>query len=127
MIIERHNGRIVTETEYRYEFTDENRNGFSFPCDADGAADFNCFTQEAINNFDDCVANQDKFYFVGVREYRHTYHEPNYGICSCGETVIFDRDNNYYGAVQCPKCDQWYNLFGQELIDPKYWDYGYDD
>lgn len=30
--------------------------------------------------------------------------------------------NQYQGACPCPKCGQWYNLFGQELINPQYWE-----
>jgi hypothetical protein len=26
------------------------------------------------------------------------------------------------GACQCENCGQWYNIFGQELIDPEYWE-----
>ena len=120
-------GAFITETYYNYEFTDRQGNGFSFPCEIDGFVDFDKLTDAAIANFDYCIENQDKFDFVGVREYHSNYYEPNYGICHCGGTVIFDRHNNYLGAVQCPKCGQWYNLFGQELLPPEEWDYGYED
>ena len=35
--------------------------------------------------------------------------------------------NAYMGACECPCCGQWYNLFGQSLIDPKYWYEDEDD
>lgn len=44
---------------------------------------------------------------------------PAVGKCSCGREVILDAD--YSGAVQCG-CGRWYNLFGQELRDPRYWE-----
>jgi hypothetical protein len=24
--------------------------------------------------------------------------------------------------MRCEKCGQWYNLFGQALVDPEYWE-----
>ena len=44
---------------------------------------------------------------------------PALGLCSCGKEVVLESD--YNGAVQC-ECGKWYNVFGQELIDPKYWE-----
>ena len=73
------------------------------------------------------MAHITDFYFHGIREYDNDYHEPDRGICVCGAEVYLDRDNSYLAAVQCPKCGKWYNLFGQELLPPDEWDYGYDD
>ena len=30
--------------------------------------------------------------------------------------------DQYYGACRCPKCGKWYNLFGQSLLSPDYWE-----
>ena len=45
--------------------------------------------------------------------------------CNCGTEVLLDPSYSYYGGVRCEKCGQWFNLFGQELVDPTYW--GLDD
>jgi hypothetical protein len=44
---------------------------------------------------------------------------PAIGICSCGRDVVLECD--HAGAVRC-ECGKWYNLFGQELRDPEYWE-----
>lgn len=47
--------------------------------------------------------------------------EPRYGKCEeCGARVDLD-GYDYMGAVQCPKCGQWYNLNGEELLPPDQW------
>ena len=47
--------------------------------------------------------------------------EPAEGKCEkCGATVLLMEQ--YMGACQCNKCGQWYNLFGNALLDPEYWD-----
>jgi len=38
---------------------------------------------------------------------------------NCGNKFIL-RDQ-YMGACDCPECGQWYNIFGQQLKNPKYW------
>ena len=48
------------------------------------------------------------------------FREPVKGLCSCGQWV--ELVDEYYGACQCPKCGKWYNLFGQELVSPEYWE-----
>lgn len=30
------------------------------------------------------------------------------------------------GACQCPKCGKWYNIFGQALLDPEFWEDDYN-
>ena len=54
----------------------------------------------------------------------HTYMNPAVGLCSCSKEVILvgeHAEGIYGGTVQC-ECGRWYNLFGQELRDPKYWE-----
>ena len=57
-------------------------------------------------------------------EEEFTITEPAVGRCSCGAEVILDTDD-YMGAVECEECGQWYNLFGQALVDPEYWEEEY--
>ena len=42
----------------------------------------------------------------------------------CGEE--FYLQDEYLGACECPRCGQWFNLFGQEVTDPSSWSSGSD-
>ena len=39
--------------------------------------------------------------------------------CHCGATVYL------HGDTQCDNCGQWYNAFGEELMDPQFWNEDY--
>lgn len=100
---------------------DEYGNGFAFPCDGWSGKLLPGLAEEAIANYEMCMAHPEKFVrFAEVEKNVWTYEEPGHGNCSCGEGVeLWDQ---YMGACECPKCGKWYNLFGQELIHPKYWE-----
>lgn len=36
--------------------------------------------------------------------------------CTCGK--VFELTDMFYGSCQCPGCQKWYNLFGQEVCSP---------
>lgn len=105
--------------EYELAFDDGHNNGFGFPCDANGKV--GNISSEAAANLAWALEHPEKFVrFNEVVTYKRTYMEPAHGTCICGaEVALWDE---YYGACQCPKCDRWYNLFGQELLDPKFWE-----
>jgi len=43
--------------------------------------------------------------------------------CVCGRTISRESDVvNEAGDMECPKCGQWYNAFGQRLKDPSKWE-----
>lgn len=114
-----------TEVEHYIEFTDEEGAGFSFPCDSNGNIQFSDnpeLGRAQRDNYDYAMSNKERF----TRQYaefvtrKYTVTDNAVGKCVCGETV--ELYNQYQGACSCPKCGQWYNLFGQELIDPEYWD-----
>ena len=107
--------------EYRYK--DDPNAGFTFPATRSGAPDFSCMSPEAKANYNACLTdNRLTGGELEVREW--TYVEPAIGKCFCGKEVILDSD--YMGAVMCD-CGRWYNLFGQSLKDPKYWERDDDD
>ena len=105
--------------ERSIDFSDNMGNGFSFDCDTNGKPVFKC--EEAKRNYEYAMSHPELFTYefnkLNVR--RRTYIEPAHGTCSCGARVTLI--DQYYGACACPKCNTWYNLFGQELIDPEYW------
>ena len=106
--------------ERSIEFTDGDGCGFSFDCDENGTPKFSC--DAAKQNYEYAMAHPECFtgQFNKVVIYKRKYVEPAHGICRCGEDVtLYDE---YQGACACPKCGQWYNMYGQELIDPEYWE-----
>lgn len=116
-MVERHPVEFV---EHRIEFTDDEGSGFTFPCDENGEISFAC--PEAIANYEYALSHPEKFpvQFNQFVTYKRNYTENARGTCKCGEEV--ELWNQYKGACSCPKCGQWYNLFGQELIPPEYWE-----
>lgn len=115
-----------TEVEYRIEFTDDDGCGYSFPCDQNGNVLFDDHDAELgrvqRDNYDAAVADKERFtkQYAEFTTRRYTVTNNAMGKCVCGETVeLYDQ---YLGACSCPKCGQWYNLFGQELVDPEYWE-----
>lgn len=114
-----------TEVEHYIEFTDEECCGFSFPCDLNGNIQFSDdreLGRAQRDNYDYAMSNKERFtrQFAELVARKYTVTDNAVGKCVCGEEVeLYDQ---YQGACSCPKCGQWYNLFGQELIDPEYWD-----
>lgn len=102
--------------EFRYK--DDPEAGFSFPATCHGDPDFPSMGSEMLANYEACLS--DKSLTEGeFTKHEWTYIEPALGLCSCGKEVVLDCGHD--GAVQC-ECGKWYNLFGQELLDPKYWE-----
>lgn len=115
-----------TEVEHYIEFTDEEGAGFSFPCDSNGNIQFNDDIPELgraqRDNYDYAMAHKERFtcQYAQFVTRKYTVTDNAVGKCVCGEEVeLYDQ---YQGACQCPKCGQWYNMFGQSLVDPQYWE-----
>lgn len=115
-----------TEVDYDCIFYTDDNGGFAFPCDAHGNL-FPFASDCARSNYEDCMQHPERFkYFNEIREYRRRVCDNAHGTCTCGREVeLWDQ---YQGACECD-CGRWYNLFGQELLKPQYWedddDYGY--
>lgn len=119
---------IIKSREYKEEKTfslnfdrvGEPYCGWSFPCDRNGNVlpDLN---ECAKRNYERVMADTSGTYespYIDVHTY--TYVEPAIGECVCGTHV--ELIDQYMGACQCPGCGRWYNVFGQALIDPEYWE-----
>lgn len=109
-----------TITEYYIEFfyKDDPDSGFCFPANRDGTPAFDKMPPEAIENYNLCLKDE-RLAEPEFRKETLSYIEPAVGRCICGAEVVLDSD--YAGAVRC-ECGRWYNLFGQSLRDPKYWE-----
>ena len=117
----RHTEEIV---DYRIEFTDIDGNGYSFPCDENGNL-LPFVTDAAEKNYNNSLAHPELFaIYNAFKIYRRTFTAPAVASCHCGSKVTLE--NQYQGACECPECGRWYNLFGQELIDPEGWDDAYE-
>lgn len=111
--------------EHYIEFTDEEGSGFIFPTDLSGKIIYDEDPEIAKaqrDNYDYAMAHKERFtcqYNEFVTR-KYTVTDNAVGRCHCGEEVeLYDQ---YQGACACPKCGQWYNIYGQSLIDPEYWE-----
>lgn len=105
--------------DYRYEFDIDDTGGFSFPCDEHGKITMD-LPKEAMENLHYCLSHLHRFQWHGIRKREFTITEPAEGRCSCGAIVVLE---NYMGGdtCQCPECGQWYNIWGNALVEPEYW------
>ena len=106
--------------EFRYK--DDPEAGYSFPANKDRTIALDKMTPEAIANYNMCLTDS-RFTEAEFITDTRTYTEPAIGKCSCGAEVYLE--SQYLGAVQC-ECGKWYNVFGQELREPKYWEDNYE-
>lgn len=114
---------LVITKNYHIVFTfDEDGSGYAFPADSQGKVLLSEMEQPAIDNYNYCMANPEKFpiEWNEFQMYESRYMEPALVECSCGEQ--FYLTNEYMGAASCPKCGSWYNMFGQSLVHPRYWE-----
>lgn len=98
----------------------EDGNGFVFDLDEHMKPILG--TEDLKKNYEYCMAHPEEFETAwnDIMHEKYSYTEPAVGVCSCGEQITLDGD--FDGAIQCPKCGQWYNLFGQELLPPDQWE-----
>ena len=117
-IIKERTPEIIIDRYIEFNYKDDPDAGFMFPARENGEPDFEHMPPEAKANYEKCLTDNrltEPEFIVDKR----TYMNYAVGRCSCGAKVVLDCD--YIGAVRC-ECGKWYNLFGQELIDPKYWE-----
>ena len=117
-IIKERTPETITEYTIEFIYKDDSNAGFAFPALPNGDPDFDKMPKEAILNYNNCL-NDDRLDGPKFKVEKREYMAPAVGKCSCGRDVILDA--GYMGAVQC-ECGRWYNLFGQELKDPRYWE-----
>lgn len=117
-IIKERTPETVTEYYLEFKYKDDPDAGFCFPATRSGEPDFSCMSDEAIVNYQACLTDK-RLTEEEFTKHKWTYMNPALGICSCGRDVVLEC--GYAGAVRC-ECGKWYNLFGQELRDPSYWE-----
>ena len=108
----------IVDRYIEFDYKDDPDAGFRFPALANGEPDFKHMMPEAKANYERCLTD-DRLTAPEFIVDKRTYMNPAVGKCSCGKEVVLDCD--YIGAVRC-ECGRWYNLFGQELRDPEYWE-----
>jgi hypothetical protein len=117
-IIKERTPSTITEYYIEFYYKDDPDSGFCFPANRDGTPAFDKMPPEAIENYNLCLKDE-RLTEPELRKETLSYIEPAVGRCICGAEVVLDSD--YAGAVRC-ECGRWYNLFGQSLRDPKYWE-----
>lgn len=121
-IIKERTKEMVTEYYIEFNYIDDPNSGFRFPANEDGTIALDKMNAAAKANYENCLTD-DRFCSAKFTTNTYTYTEPAVGKCTCGSEVTLT--GSYLGADQCI-CGRWYNLFGQELKDPKYWEEDYE-
>lgn len=122
-IIKERTPEEITERYINFIYKDDPCCGFCFPALPNGEPDIEAMSPEMKANYDRCLTDE-RLEGPEFTVEKRTFMNPAVGLCSCGAEVVLDA--NYGGAVRC-ECGRWYNLFGQSLIDPKYWYHDDDD
>lgn len=117
-IIKERTPETIIDYHIEFSYKDDPNAGFCFPALKNGDPDFKNMPEEAILNYNSCL-NDDRLDGPEFTRNKRTYMSPAVGKCICGREVILDCGHG--SAVQC-ECGRWYNLFGQSLRDPKYWE-----
>lgn len=121
-IIKERTPEVIKDRYIEFIYKDDPNAGFMFPATSTGEPDFDSMPPEAKANYERCLGElAPQFEEPEFVKDERTYMHPAVGLCSCGAEVILDAD-----AVRCD-CGKWYNIFGQELKDPKYWERDDDD
>ena len=121
-IIKERTRETITKYYIEFNYKDDPDHGFCFPANRDGTPALDKMCQDGITNYNNCLTDE---HLEGPEftTRTHSYYDPAIGKCSCGREVVLNAD--YYGATSC-ECGKWYNLFGQELLDPRYWEEDYN-
>lgn len=116
-IVARYPEEIIERT---IEFTSSEGYGFSFSADEKGNPIFD--NEDQKSNYEYAINHEEEFdeQFDEFIVRRRIYMNPARGTCRCGTEVVLE--DRYMGATSCPTCGQWYNIYGQELVDPEYWE-----
>ena len=119
--------KTVTAVWYEHSFqfgAVDGWRGYAFTVDENG--EYTGGNEAASENFRKCKSGEmtdsagTPITDLGVRKVEEKYKVGAIGLCACGEHV--ELADEYMGACQCHGCGQWYNMAGQELIPPEYWD-----
>lgn len=100
-----------------FEWPKDRGAGYSFDADELWNPIFRC--ELGKENYEACMSGKYKIDGPFRRTTKVTRMEPAQGKCSCG--TIVELIDQYHGACQCHGCGQWYNIFGQKLVSPEYW------
>ena len=113
--------RTVLLEDYYIDFDYGDGSGFRFPATLSGNLCEWDMTEEAKRNYEWCMFHKELFeVWNEFHTNRRHYTEPAIGECICGQQVVLE--DQYMGACECPKCHRWYNIYGQSLVNPMYWE-----
>jgi len=117
--------------EHQFQYRDDRyfkggrfSSGYSFPVDKSGNL---LATNDVMRGNYKKVFGDPNYIDLGVQELRRTYRAPAVGRCPCGTDVVLD--GSYMGVSQCDCCGKWYDMNGNLMKSPEYWeepiDYAY--
>ena len=105
----------VREKKIHFDFNGDKNEGYMFDADENWNPVFGNDCQK--KSYEICINDPRYVKRNAVEEYSYT--EPAVGKCVCGREVVLE--DTYRGATHC-ECGRWYNIFGQSLVDPEYWE-----
>jgi len=110
--------KSIEEVEYAlvFDWRDSPGSGFSFPCNERGVVDDTALATAGREKLRQWLDGTYDVVALGVREYRHRYHQPAVGECVCGARVELDGFTN-----TCDRCGRDYNASGQLLAPRECW------
>ena len=132
-----------SHTTYRLQFDligERKGNGYSFPLLSKDASIIPLKESETeTNKYEPCSEEECIWWknYLSVKDDREHFKEPYvdkktwywtepaHAICNCSTEIILE--DEFLGTCQCPVCGQWYNMFGQEVLDPEEYKEDLDD
>lgn len=117
-IIKQREPETIIDRYIEFTYKDDPEAGFVFPALPNGEPDFANMPDAAQTNYMNCL-NDDRLEGPEFKVEKREYMNPAVGECICGREVILDA--GYGDAIMCD-CGKWYNLYGQELLPPEYWE-----
>ena len=100
-------------------------NGYQYDADDEGNVVFNPEYEKLQRENYESLLTDPNYEAPTVTTHRRTYTVPAMAKCHCGKNIYLQ--NQYMGACECPYCERWYSISGQELKAPEYWgDVDYD-
>ena len=111
---------VIRERRIEFDLKECEGAGATFPADDNWRVRFTpCHEKSQRETYEYCASHPEAYAgpFQRVLERRSV--ENAVAICECGCKIeLWDQ---YQGASACSGCGRWHNLFGQTLLEPRFW------
>lgn len=114
-VIKERSRELIESYSLHFGWKDHPGSGFGFDCDKQGVVDESKLEGLGLENYRKCLSGEYDVLPGELMDFSHYYTNPTVIECHCGKHVSLDTNDN-----MC-ECGQWYNMSGQELVDPSLW------